>query len=336
MEAQTKIAVVILNYNGIHWLKKFLGNVVSNSPNSTIYVADNASIDGSIEYVTNTFPTVKIVENKKNEGYAGGYNFALQRIEAEYYVLLNSDIEVTKNWLSPVIELMGKDKSIAACQPKLKKYDDKEYFEYAGASGGYVDKYGYPFCRGRIFDTLEKDQGQYDDTKEVFWATGACLFLRSSAFYEVGGFDYDFFAHMEEIDLCWKLKNKGYKVMCEPKSTVYHIGGGTLQAGSTFKTYLNYRNNLLMLYKNLEKDRFKIIFSRLVLDGISSLKFLKEGRPQHIFYIVKAHLYFFSALKKFKKKRPKQFLATLHPESIVYSYFVERKKTFNQLNNVLS
>ena len=228
METPTKVAVVILNYNGIHWLKKFLGNVVEKSVDVQVIVADNASTDNSVSYVSTNFPSVKIVQNKSNGGHAGGYNNALQQISAEYYILLNSDVEVTENWISPIIDLMDKDKSIAACQPKIKKYDDKNSFEYAGACGGYIDKYGYPFCRGRVFESLEKDKGQYDDTTEVFWASGACLFLRSDAFYEVGGFDWDFFAHMEEIDLCWKLKNKGYKIMCEPKSIVFHVGGGTL------------------------------------------------------------------------------------------------------------
>jgi GT2 family glycosyltransferase len=267
MEAP-KVAVVILNYNGLHWLKTFLEDVILKSKEAEIYVADNASTDDSLDYVKQHFPSVKIVENKDNTGYAGGYNNALQHICADYYVLLNSDVEVTDNWISPIIEQMEKDKSIAACQPKIKKYDEKTHFEYAGACGGFIDKYGYPYCRGRIFDNLEEDKGQYDNPIEVFWASGACLFLRSTAFYEVGGFDWDFFAHMEEIDLCWKLKNKGYKIMCIPQSTVYHVGGGTLKNGSYFKTYLNYRNNLLMLYKNLEpKNRFKILFTRMLLDG---------------------------------------------------------------------
>ena len=236
METPTKVAVVILNYNGIHWLKKFLGDVVEKTNNAEVIIADNASTDDSVNYITNNFPSVRLILNKTNDGYAGGYNKALQQISAEYYVLLNSDVEVTKNWITPIIELMDHDKSIAACQPKIKKYDDKNSFEYAGASGGFLDKYGYPFCRGRVFETLEEDKGQYDDASEVFWASGACLFLRAEAFYEVGGFDWDFFAHMEEIDLCWKLKNKGYKIMCEPKSSVFHVGGGTLSSGSTFKT----------------------------------------------------------------------------------------------------
>ncbi|MDA9898025.1 glycosyltransferase family 2 protein [Flavobacteriales bacterium] len=337
METPTKVAVVILNYNGIHWLKKFLGDVVLKSPTADVYVADNASTDNSVKYIKTNFPNVKLVQNKSNEGYAGGYNNALQRIKSDYYVLLNSDVEVTENWLSPIINLMDKDKSIAACQPKIKKYDNKSSFEYAGACGGYLDKYGYPFCRGRVFDTLEEDDNQYDEATEVFWASGACLFLRSTPFYEVGGFDWDFFAHMEEIDLCWRLKNKGYKIMCEPKSTVYHVGGGTLNSGSTFKSFLNYRNNLLMLYKNLAPEgRFSILFTRMLLDGISSVKFIINGKPQHIFSILKAHIKYYTLLKTFKKKRPQNYSAKLFPKSVVYLYFVKKLKTYNQLNKDFS
>ena len=333
METPTKVAVVILNYNGIHWLKKFLGDVVEKTTNAEVIIADNASTDDSVNYVTNNFPSVKLILNKTNEGYAGGYNKALQQISAEYYVLLNSDVEVTNNWVAPIIKLMDNDKRIAACQPKIKKYDDKNSFEYAGASGGFLDKYGYPFCRGRVFENLEEDKGQYDDVSEVFWASGACLFLRAEAFYEVGGFDWDFFAHMEEIDLCWKLKNKGYKIMCEPKSSVFHVGGGTLSSGNKFKTYLNYRNNLLMLYKNLNPEmRLSTLIKRMLLDGVSTFKFILNGKPQHVFYILKAHLKFYTLLSKFKKKRPKSYKAKLFPKSIVYLYFIKGLKTYNQLN----
>ena len=336
METQAKIAVVILNYNGIHWLKKFLQDVVVKSPEAQVYVADNASTDDSVTYLKNSFPDVKLIENKNNTGYSGGYNFALQNICADYYILLNSDVEVSDNWIMPIINQMEKDQNIAACQPKIKQFDDKEYFEYAGASGGFLDKYGFPFCRGRIFDTLEKDRGQYDNPLEVFWATGACLFIRATSFHKVDGFDPDFFAHMEEIDLCWRLKNLGYKIMCIPQSTVYHVGGGTLNQGSTFKTYLNYRNNLFMLYKNLEKNKLKTIFIRLTLDGISSAKFILEGKPLHILSILKAHIDFYKSIKKFRKKRATQFNAKLYPDSIVFSYFMKNKKEFNQLNKLFN
>jgi len=336
METQAKIAVVILNYNGIHWLKKFLQDVVIKSPEAQVYVADNASTDDSVTYLKNSFPDVKLIENKNNTGYSGGYNFALQNICADYYILLNSDVEVSDNWIMPIINQMEKDQNIAACQPKIKQFDDKEYFEYAGASGGFLDKYGFPFCRGRIFDTLEKDRGQYDNPLEVFWATGACLFIRATSFHKVDGFDPDFFAHMEEIDLCWRLKNLGYKIMCIPQSTVYHVGGGTLNQGNTFKTYLNYRNNLFMLYKNLEKNKLKTIFIRLTLDGISSAKFILEGKPLHILSILKAHIDFYKSIKKFRKKRATQFNAKLYPDSIVFSYFMKNKKEFNQLNKLFN
>ena len=333
METPTKVAVVILNYNGIHWLKKFLGNVVEKSTDAEVIVADNASTDDSINYVTNNFPSVRLIINKTNEGFAGGYNRALQQISAEYFILLNSDVEVTNNWITPIIELMDNDKRIAACQPKIKKYDNKNYFEYAGASGGFLDKYGYPFCRGRVFENIEEDKGQYDNVSEVFWASGACLFLRAEPFYEVGGFDWDLFAHMEEIDLCWRLKNKGYKIMCEPKSSVFHVGGGTLSNGSKFKTYLNYRNNLLMLYKNLNSEkRLSTLIKRMLLDAISSLKFILNGKPQHVLYILKAHLKYYTLLSSFKKKRPHSYQAKLFPKSIVYLYFVKGFKTFDQLN----
>jgi len=336
METPAKIAVVILNYNGIHWLKKFLQDVVIKSPEAQVYVADNASTDDSVTYLKNSFPDVKLIENKNNTGYSGGYNFALQNICADYYILLNSDVEVSDNWIMPIINQMEKDQNIAACQPKIKQFDDKEYFEYAGASGGFLDKYGFPFCRGRIFDTLEKDRGQYDNPLEVFWATGACLAVRTEVFKAVGGLDPMLFAHMEEIDLCWRLKNLGYKIMCIPQSTVYHVGGGTLNQGNTFKTYLNYRNNLFMLYKNLEKNKLKTIFIRLTLDGISSAKFILEGKPLHILSILKAHIDFYKSIKKFRKKRATQFNAKLYPDSIVFSYFMKNKKEFNQLNKLFN
>ena len=336
METQTKIAVVILNFNGIHWLKKFLKGVILKSPEAEIYVADNNSKDESVSFLKENFPDVKIIENSKNTGYSGGYNFALNNICADYYVLLNSDVEVSENWIMPIISKMEQDKNIAACQPKIKQFDNKDYFEYAGASGGFIDKYGFPFCRGRIFNTLEKDNGQYDNPIEVFWASGACLFIRANCFHEVNGFDNDFFAHMEEIDLCWRLKNKGYKIMCMPQSTVFHVGGGTLNDGSRFKTYLNYRNNLLMLYKNLEKNRFKTIFIRLSLDGISSLKLIMDKKPLHVFSILKAHVDFYKNIKKFRTKRASEFKVKLYSESIVFNYFIKKKKKFVQLNKLFN
>jgi len=277
METQKiKTAVVVLNWNGKAWLEKFLPNLVKHSQEATVFVADNASTDDSVDFVKNNFPTVKIIINASNGGYAKGYNYALKKIDAQYFVLINSDIEVTEGWLSPIIYLMDSDKNIAACQPKLLDYKERNSFEYAGASGGFIDNLGYPFCRGRIFDNLEQDKGQYNDAIEVFWATGACLFVRASHFIDIGGLDEDFFAHQEEIDLCWRLKNKGYKIMVQPKSIVFHVGGGTLNSGSPFKTHLNFRNNLFMLFKNLPASSlFTTIPIRLVLDGVAALTFFK-------------------------------------------------------------
>ena len=302
-----KTAVVILNWNGKDWLEKFLPTIVRYSAEATVFVADNGSEDDSKSFLTQDFPAVKIIENKENLGFAGGYNKALNQIHAEYYVLLNSDIEVTEGWLSPIIKLMDSDKNIAACQPKLLDYTNKEKFEYAGASGGFIDNLGYPFCRGRIFDSLEEDKGQYNDAIEVFWATGACIFVRSDVFWEVGGFDEDFFAHQEEIDLCWRLKNKGYKIMVEPNSVVYHVGGGTLDAGSPFKTYLNFRNNLFMLFKNLPlPSLFMVIPMRLLLDGVAALTFLNKPKGiHHLFAIMKAHFTFYFAIPSLIAKRQK-------------------------------
>ena len=308
METQKiKTAVVVLNWNGKAWLEKFLPNLVNHSQVATVFVADNASTDDSVDYVKINFPTVKIIVNASNGGYAKGYNDVLKQIDAEYFVLINSDIEVTAGWLSPIISLMDSDKQIASCQPKILNYNSKTKFEYAGASGGFIDNLGYPFCRGRIFDDLEQDKGQYNDAVEVFWATGACLFVRSTHFWELGGLDEDFFAHQEEIDLCWRLKNKGYKIMVQPKSVVYHVGGGTLNTGSPFKTHLNFRNNLFMLFKNLPISYlFTTIPMRLVLDGVAALTFLnKEKGLEHVLAIAKAHFSFYFAIPNLIAKRQK-------------------------------
>jgi len=308
METQKiKTAVVVLNWNGKAWLEKFLPTLVKHSQEATVFVADNASADDSVFFVKNNFSSVKIIINSTNGGYAKGYNDALKQIDAEYFVLINSDIEVTKDWLTPIIDLMDSDEKIAACQPKLLDYNKRYTFEYAGASGGFIDNLGYPFCRGRIFDDLEQDKGQYNDAIEVFWATGACLFVRASQFNEIGGLDVDFFAHQEEIDLCWRLKNKGYKIMVQPKSVVYHVGGGTLNSGSPYKTYLNFRNNLFMLFKNSPTSYlFTTIPTRLVLDGVAALTFLnKEKGLQHILAIAKAHFFFYFEIPKLMAKRQK-------------------------------
>ena len=302
-----KTAIVILNWNGKDWLEKFLPTIIQHSDMAEIIIADNGSTDDSLLFLSKNFPNIKVINNKENLGFAGGYNNALDRIHAEYYVLLNSDVEVSDNWLLPIIRLMDKDKDIAACQPKLLDFNNRKKFEYAGASGGFLDNLGYPFCRGRIFNFLEEDAGQYNDTAEVFWATGACLFVRADIFWEVGGFDSDFFAHQEEIDLCWRLRNKGYKIMVEPKSEVYHVGGGTLNASSSFKTYLNFRNNLCMLFKNLPLPcLFFVVIFRLLLDAVASITFLKQKDGfSHFFAIIKAHFYFYCAIPKLIVKRQK-------------------------------
>jgi len=338
METQKiKTAVVVLNWNGKSWLEKFLPTLVKHSQEATVFVADNASTDDSVDFVRKNFPTVNIIINATNGGYAKGYNDALKQIDAKYFVLINSDIEVTEGWLSPIVDLMDSDKDIAACQPKLLDYKKRNTFEYAGASGGFIDNLGYPFCRGRIFDDLEQDKGQYNDAIEVFWATGACLFVRASHFNEIGGLDEDFFAHQEEIDLCWRLKNKGYRIMVQPKSVVYHVGGGTLNAGSPFKTHLNFRNNLFMLFKNLPTSAlFTAIPTRLVLDGVAALTFLsKEKGLQHVLAIAKAHFIFYFEIPKLLDKRQKikqkNNLIGKVDYSILLQYKIRGVKIFSNL-----
>ncbi len=324
-----KTAIVILNWNGQKLLEQFLPSVIKYSPNTTIYVADNASTDSSISFLTKHYPEIRIIQNKTNGGYAKGYNDALKHIKADIYCLLNSDIEVTPNWLS-ILKVFETDKNTAIIQPKLLDFKDKNKFEYAGAGGGFIDKYGYPYCRGRLFDTLETDNGQYNDTTEIFWASGACLFIRGEVFHQLQGFDEDYFAHQEEIDLCWRAKNLGYSIKYVGTSTVYHVGGATLNEANPKKTYLNFRNNLLTLLKNLPTNSvFFIIFIRLVLDGIAGIKFIFEGKFAHTFAIIKAHFSFYAHLFKFISKRKnitpinKYYTIT----SIVWEYFILGKKT---------
>jgi len=331
-----KVAVVILNWNGKHHLEQFLPSVTRSAyPNLEIIVGDNASSDDSISFLKSHYPAVRIIRNKENYGFAGGYNAVLTQVEADYFVLLNSDVEVTENWLGPVISTMEADPTIAAAQPKLLSFQNRTFFEYAGAAGGFLDVLGYPFCRGRIFDTVEEDKGQYNDTIEVFWATGAALFIRSSCWKEIGGLDSDFFAHMEEIDLCWRLKRHGYRIMYCGESTVYHLGGGTLNAESPYKTYLNFRNNLVMLQKNMNLvQSILVIFLRLWLDFITLFKFLAEGKPNNARSINKAHTNFFRNLRKTHKKRTPatRFNPTgFYSGSVVWHYFVAGKKKFTEL-----
>lgn len=330
------IAVVILNYNGKRFLERFLFDVMRFSHEASVIVADNASTDDSVAYLRAHHPHVQILIHDKNYGYAGGYNEALRQLDYRYYVLLNSDIEVTEGWLGPLYDFMEQHPEVAACQPKLLSYADMAYFEYAGAGGGFIDKFGYPFCRGRLFQTIEADLGQYDDVHEVFWASGACMFVRSQAFWEAEGFDADFFAHMEEIDLCWRMKQLGWKIMYVPHSKVYHIGGGTLSKISARKTYLNFRNNLSMIFKNMPSDYFLyVIGSRLFLDIIASLKFLVEGGWGDFFAVWRAHAHFYRNLPTLMRKRSALKpikVSRIYKRNIVIDYFLLQRRYFNQLN----
>ncbi|WP_299312011.1 glycosyltransferase [uncultured Aquimarina sp.] len=328
------IAVVILNWNGRSLLEQFLPSVVKHSKEATIYVADNASTDDSINYLKNFFSDIKIIQNEINGGYAKGYNDALSKIDADIYCLLNSDVEVTKNWLIPVIETFKSSENIAAIQPKILDYKKKNYFEYAGAAGGFIDKLGYPYCRGRIFDTLEEDKGQYNDTLDIFWASGACLFIRKSIFEEVGKLDEDFFAHQEEIDLCWRIRNNGYDIQYIGASEVYHLGGATLEVMNPKKTFLNFRNNLLMMVKNTSGTSiWFIIFTRMILDGVAAFKFILEKKPSHFMAILKAHFSFYQNLPTFVKKRKKLSKQRKYYSisSVVWQYYILNKKLFNHL-----
>jgi GT2 family glycosyltransferase len=332
-----KTAVVILNWNGRRFLEKFLPGVIEHSADvAEIIIADNDSSDDSLEYLGKSHPGLRIIKLEKNFGFAGGYNQALKEIEADYYILLNSDIEVTDNWISPVIGIMQNDTSIAACQPKIRSYNDPEKFEYAGAAGGFIDKYGYPFCQGRLFQSLEKDEGQYNLTREVFWATGACMFVRSDVFSKLGGFDDEFFAHMEEIDFCWRAKNQGYKIMYCPDSTIFHIGGGTLPKNNSRKTYLNIRNNIIMLFKNLEQERLtRVLTARIILDYIAAMKFLVDGGFKDMIAVLKAHFYFWTNLSRLRKKRekiPHLKVSQIYWGNVVMQHYLQRKKSFRQLD----
>ena len=325
-----KIAVVILNWNGVKLLEQFLPSILQYSPEATIYVADNASTDESIAFVKNNYPTIKIVQNKTNQGFAGGYNDALQHMDAEIYALVNSDIEVTENWLKPILETFETEPETAIIQPKILDFKKKDHFEYAGAAGGFIDKFGYPFCRGRIFDTLEKDNGQYNDQTEIFWASGACFFIRSSVYKELKGFDEDFFAHQEEIDLCWRAINRGNKIKYCSASTVYHVGGATLQQSNPRKTFLNFRNSLLMLTKNLPQNTlFKVIIIRLLLDGAAGVKFILGGQFTHCWAIIRAHFSFYRLFPtNYKKREKKQIEIYFKTKSVVYTYYVKNGTVF--------
>jgi len=329
-----KIAVVILNWNGEALLKRFLPSVVENSKGADIYVVDNASSDESVNFLKQHYPTIGIVQNSTNGGFAKGYNDGLKHIEADIYCLLNSDVEVTPNWLEPIKNAFEKLPEASIIQPKILDLIKRDHFEYAGAAGGFIDLFGYPFCRGRIFQTIEKDEGQYDDIKEVFWATGACMFLKSAVFRELEGFDEDYFAHQEEIDLCWRAKNAGYKVYYVGHSEVYHLGGSTLSNMNPKKTFLNFRNSLYSITKNLPRKRaLPLVFARLVFDAIAALRFVFQFKFDHCFAILRAHLSFYSNFIKMYRKREKaNFILKYHvATSIVWSYFVHRVAHFNIL-----
>lgn len=347
MNHTPKVAIVILNWNGSHYMQQFLPSVLASSyPNFEVYVADNASTDNSIAMLCEHFAQVKIVQNEANFGFAGGYNQALTHIKADYYVLLNSDVQVAINWIEPIIDLMETDATIAACQPKVLAYHKQTHFEYAGAAGGWIDLLGYAFCRGRFFDICEPDNGQYNDNAEVFWASGCALFIKASLFHSFGGFDSHFFAHMEEIDLCWRIKRAGYRIMVCPQSVVYHIGGGSLHKSNPRKTFLNYHNNLVMLYKNCTVLHLLwLIPLRIALDIVSALKLLIEDRKPDTMAIFKAHWYFLKGIVQWQRNRKatqkivaqkrlpnaKPNLAGLYKSSIIVQHFLLGKSKFSEL-----
>ena len=331
-----KVAVVILNWNGKKFLHDLLPTLIQHTPADVdIVVGDNASTDGSVEFLQQQFPQIKIIQNDKNYGFAEGYNRVLDKVCAHYYVLLNSDVEVTANWIEPIIDMMEADNDIAVCQPKLLSFYNRDTFEYAGGAGGYIDKYGYPFCRGRMFTTLEKDNGQYNDTCEIFWATGAAMFVKSDIWKQLNGLDGDFFAHMEEIDFCWRAKNAGYKVYYCPQSVVYHIGGGTLPPSSPFKTFLNFRNNFSLLFKNLPKQQLLYILpARVLLDLVAACKFLAEKKPKEFTAVIKAHWEFYKQIPKLKHKRKEitqRKVSNIYNGNIVLEYYLKGKKEFSRL-----
>lgn len=331
-----KVAVVILNWNGRKFLEQFLPSVIEHSKeDAEVIVADNGSSDDSIEFLKTNFREVRLIEMPVNKGFTGGYNEALKQVDAEYYILLNSDIEVTPDWIKPIIKLMDSDDKIAACQPKILSYSEKDKFEYAGAAGGYIDWLGYPFCRGRIFETTEVDEGQYDDERQVFWATGACMFVRASVFHRLGGFDEHFFAHMEEIDLCWRMQNAGHKVYFSPHSKIYHVGGGTLKKESPHKTFLNFRNNLYMLINNLPVEKLIfILLLRFLLDGVAAFKFLAEGNWGNSVSVLKAYMeVMINVLRHGLKKETSTMRSDLiYQNSIVVEYFLRKKQRFSDLD----
>lgn len=324
------LAVVILNWNGKSLLERFLPSVIEHSKDATIYVADNASTDGSVNFVKANFPSVNIIQNTENGGYAKGYNEALKEVKEDIFCLLNSDVEVTKNWLTPILETFKAQPKTAIIQPKILDFKNKNYFEYAGAAGGFIDKLGYPYCRGRIFNTLEKDEGQFDDIESIFWASGACLFVRKTVFIALGGFDESFFAHMEEIDLCWRARNNGYNAMYVGTATVYHVGGATLKNTHPKKTFLNFRNSLFALAKNAKGNVSWLIINRLLLDGVAGGLFLVQLKFSHCLAILKAHFSFYVHLPTLLnfRRRHSHKVDYYTVRSIVWRYFIKRKTLY--------
>ncbi|MDB5158192.1 MAG: wbbL 2 [Mucilaginibacter sp.] len=341
MSDYPKVAIVILNWNGLKHLRRFLPSVVSSEwPNLDIVVGDNASTDGSVEFIRDEYPTIRLIQNDANYGFTGGYNRVLAQVEADYYILLNSDVEVSPGWIAPVITLMESDPLIAVAAPKIKAFNQQDSFEHAGAAGGFIDSFGYPFCRGRIVNETEQDTGQYEQSGEVFWASGASMFIKKKYWDEAEGFDEQFFAHMEEIDLCWRLKNNGYKVMYCAQSEIFHLGGGTLTAENPFKTYLNFRNNLLLIKKNLPFWKgFIVIIARYILDLAALLRFLTEGKRKDAWAVSRAHQYFIrhvfergdhassTHLKKYNSK-----LTGMYHGSIMWAFFVKKLRKFTDLD----
>ena len=332
-----KIIVAILNYNGEKWLKQFLPIVVSKSKDAEVVIIDNASTDSSLKFLSQYFPSIKVIINNENFGFAGGYNQGLKDLNADYFILLNSDVEVTDNWIMPVINLLESSDNIVAAQPKVLAYNNKSKFEHAGAAGGMMDKYGYPFCRGRIFHKTEEDLNQFPENKEVFWATGACLFIKASVYKEQKGFDENYFAHMEEIDLCWRIKNSGKQIYYCSESTIYHVGGGTLSYMSPFKTYLNFRNSLYTLHKNYDGWIFPKIIFRLLLDGIAGIKFLLGGEFKNILSIIRAHFHYYKHIPTLNKQRKATTKKNYHSligvynKSIVWQFFGLKKEKYTDL-----
>jgi GT2 family glycosyltransferase len=337
-----RVAVVILNWNGIEYLKKFLPSVVANTDPvlAEIIVADNGSKDNSVEWLSQNWPRVRIISLDRNYGFAEGYNMALREIKSPYFLLLNSDVEVTPGWLEPLAEILDSDATVAACMPKIKSYVNRPYFEYAGAAGGFIDKYGYPFCRGRIISHIEEDHGQYDDSMDIFWASGACMLVRSELYFTSGGLDPFFFAHMEEIDLCWRIKNMGWRIRFCHQSEVFHLGGGTLPKSNHKKTYLNFRNNLILIIKNTpDDDLVRICIIRLFLDVIAAFYFLMKMDPGETFAVIRAYFSLlrhcrtiFRSRRELMKKIKPGFHNEIFPRSIVWNFYIRKKREYNQLS----